>query len=327
MKIEKRALYNLMRMNWLMNPSIVAEPWQVEDYRTLPIEKIFDRLKAHEIRLDKSSFLAFAAEVDTPEELNDFLLDDTEADVVTQDQVYLLVFELWRRLITDRPSLSIFCDELDYQIHEYDATDGANSEHMQDVIGNLQEILDENSDQGGAPADIFKSICSDCANDVENFLYDYISDHLAAGHDLYVSELLDGLTPYISDVKWFGLLRAQLLASQDSSSSQDLAQQLIEYYGNGGDVEFNLELLTFIVHGGDQASFVSLVKKTLPLLTIEDEFQSLLGICMDFYRRSDKEKKEKEIEKMLTRRSHLHLEGDLKPKDPQYAELLALLVE
>lgn len=327
MKIERRALYNLMRMNWLMDPSIAAEPWQIEDYRALPIERIFERLRAHEIQLDKNNFIAFAAEVDTPEELTDFFLDGGDADIVSQDQVYLLIFELWRRLVSDRPSLSIFCDELDHQIHEYDTTGGANSEILQDVIGNLQEILDENSDQGGDPVDIFKSICSDCANDIENFLYDYISDHLAAGHDLYVAELVDGFSHYISDVKWFAFLRAQLLAATDFSASQLLAEKLVDLYGGSGDAEFNLELLSFMVQGGNKESFVTLVKKTLSFITVEEEFQSLLSICMDFYHRLDKEKEEKEIEKILVKRSHLHLEGHLSSKDSHYAELLGILMK
>ena len=37
MQIERRALYNLMRMNWQIDPSLPAEPWQVEDYRVFTI--------------------------------------------------------------------------------------------------------------------------------------------------------------------------------------------------------------------------------------------------------------------------------------------------
>ena len=36
MDAERRALYNSLRMHWLLDPNMAVEPWQVEDYRSMP---------------------------------------------------------------------------------------------------------------------------------------------------------------------------------------------------------------------------------------------------------------------------------------------------
>ena len=105
MQIERRALYNLMRLNWLHNPSMPVEPWQVDDYRSMPLETVFERLRFHDIDFDRNLFTELANEYDTPEQFTDAVLADVDTDTVTQDQVYLLIFELWRRLLPEKPML------------------------------------------------------------------------------------------------------------------------------------------------------------------------------------------------------------------------------
>ena len=45
MHIDRKALYNLLRLNWLRDPSLDVEPWQVEDYRHLELETLYERLQ------------------------------------------------------------------------------------------------------------------------------------------------------------------------------------------------------------------------------------------------------------------------------------------
>lgn len=325
MQIERRALYNLMRLNWLHNPNMPVEPWQVEDYRTMPLETIFERLRFHDIEFEKGLFIDLAADYDSPEDFTDAVLAEFDADTVTQDQIYLLLFELWRRLLPEKPCLSVFCDELDHQIHLYDSGNSENTEEIQDVVANLQVILDENIDEGADPLEVFESICGGCANDVESFLYDYISDQIESDHLSYAADLLDGFNNYVSDVKWFDFLRARHIAFHDQSAANELVPQLIQDSKDTPDLEFNLELLSFLVQGGEKGIFVGLVRKTLPLLQTEGDFQDLLAICIDFFHRLDCEKEEDSLQKLLRKRSHLHLEGVVNSKDPQINELLHLL--
>ena len=121
MQMQRHALYNLLRMNWKEHKDLDVEPWQVEDYRKLSLEALFKRLSDLSISLDRVSFLAFADDLDTPEDFADSLNDESDNDPMVQDQIYLLIFELWRRLIPEKQSLSIFCDELDRRIEMYDS--------------------------------------------------------------------------------------------------------------------------------------------------------------------------------------------------------------
>ena len=108
--LHTKALYNLIRFNVQEDGSIPHEPWAVEDLRPLPEETLFSRLGKLGIALDRARFVQFSEGCDTPEDLTDLLLDDA-ADEKMHDPIYLLLFELWRRFLPERPSLSIFCDE------------------------------------------------------------------------------------------------------------------------------------------------------------------------------------------------------------------------
>lgn len=303
-----------------------AEPWQVEDYRALTSEKLFERLRFHDIHLDKDYLLSLAEEVDTPEELTVLLLEDIEpAPTPTEyDQIYLLFFELWRRFITDRPCLSIFCDELDHQIHLHDMENHHNDEAIQDIISNLQIILDENTDKGVDPQEVFKLISSNCAHDIETFLFDYISEQVEIENDTYASELLDGFIVYIEDVKWFDFLRMRLLMHAPKSDSTRFLSQLIDRYSEDKDLEFNLEMLAYMVKASNLELFLKLVKKTLPLIAIEADFQDLLDICSDFFHYLDMEPQEIAVQKILAKRRHLNIQNAFKPKDPDATALLAI---
>jgi len=325
MQIERRALYNLLRMNWLQDPFIEAEPWQIEDYREMSYKAIFDRLKEKNVNLDRPSFLALAENHDTPEDLTDELLDNMYLDIEIQDQIYLLVFELWRRLITEKPCLSIFCDELDHQIHLYDTSTSQNTEAIQDVLANFQVVLDENADQGVNPRQVFISISAGCANDIESFLYDFIAQQIDNRNDSYAAELLDGFYNYMTDEKWFDFLRARLQASTDIAGSNQLIRQIVQNTSKEPDLEFNLEILSFLVQGGEKEIFVNLVKKTIALIIVEEDLQDLLLICADFYHCLDYDHEELAIQKILKERSNNKPEETIDRKDPHFAELLKVM--
>lgn len=325
MEVERKALYNLMRMNWMQDPTMQVEPWQVEDYRILDLKHLFERLHVHDLQLDKNHFLGLADQVDTPEELTALLLEDSEYEPIVYDQIYLLLFELWRRFITDRPCLSIFCDEFDAQIYLYDNHELDNNESIQDVIATLQKILEENTDKGIDPHDVFRLLMSNCAHDLESFFYDYILDQIENGNEAYAFELIDAFRPYVEDIKWYEFLRTRLLALSQVTATQKNLRLLVEKYADEKDLEFNLEVLTFMVKAGDPEVFAKLVRKTLPLISIEGDLQDLLEICADFYHYLDLEKKEQAIRKILVKRSHFHPEGHVSPQDSARSELLSTL--
>ena len=275
MNIERRALFNSLRINWLANPSLKVLPWQVEDYRVLPLEEIFARLRKKDIDLDRVSFAALADEVDSPEQLCESLWAESDLETSEKDQVYLLIFELWRRVVNEKPCLSIFCDELDYQIFAYDHGKLAHAENIQDAIANLEVILDENVDAGIDPIEVFEMVSNCCANDLETFLYDYISEQIDDTHNYpYAADLLDSFGHYMKGAAWFDFLRARLLSQTDPESSDKLLRQIIQDIKKQQDLDLGLEVVSFLAKGGDPELFRLLARQTVPMLETEEDFQA-----------------------------------------------------
>lgn len=309
----------------MLDPTLVVEPWQVEDYRSMPLDTIFEKLENNDIHFDRSSFQAFADTVDSPEDLTEVVMGDSTSDTKIQDQIYLLVFELWRRLLPEKPSLSIFCDELDQQIHLYDRREVGNDEGIQDILANLQVILDENVDQGTEPHEAFECIEGGCANDIESFLYDFIAEQIDEENFAYANELLDGFSGYIHDTKWFEFLRARLLAVTDPEEANVLVKQLVKNEGGQRDLAFNFELLSFLVRAGDRETFENLAKLSARLLEVEEDFQNLVSLSADFYHRLDHERIEQDLQVILNKRANKNLDADFKTNDAGLAEFLKIL--
>lgn len=325
MDVERRALFNSLRQSFMLDQNLAVEPWQVEDYRSMTLDAVFNRLNLQDIRLDKSSFTTLAEEFDTPEELTEHLLGALDVDDMTTDQVYLLVFELWRRLVPEKPSLTIFCDELDNQIHLYDSGLATNPEAIQDAMANLKVLLDENVDEGCDPLEVFDTISAGCANDIENFLYDFIAEQIDAKNISYASELLDAFAEYVRDTRWFDFLRVRVMSHSDPAGADLAVRQLIKENTADPELEFNLEVLAYLVQGGNKGMFINLVKQTMPLLKTEEDLQDLLLICADFYHLLDQEHIEHKIHNILKKRSTMHFESKIIPKDQDIDELLKIL--
>ncbi len=305
--LQTKALYNLLRLNAAEDPSVKADPWALEDLRTLSLEALWGRLEQYNVQLHKSTFQQFAESCDTPEELADLLLPDGTSDQ-RRDPFYLIIFELWRRLIPEKQSLSIFCDELDYRIALYDQGHLESDESIQDALANLLEVLDENADAGANPEDIFIAVCDYCAHDLESFLYDYIADLLDSGNSLYASELVEGFSPYITEPVWFDFLRIRLLAFTDIGDANLAIHRLLE-----GEIELPLllEMIRFLSANGEHALFSLAVKKALPLLNAQEEWAEVMNLVADYYRRLDEEEIEQSIQKILDQRKS----GPITPSD------------
>lgn len=325
MQMERRALYNSLRLNWLQDPTIAVKPWQVDDYRTYSLEKLFEGLKSKGYALNKASFLALAENADTPEDLTDDLLADSELDATDQDFVYLHLFELWRTLLPEKTCLSIFCDELDYQIDSYDQAKSLNAESIQDVIANLEVILDENTDEGADPIAVFETISAGCASNIESFLYDYISEQIDFGNISYASELLDDFIDYVKDLRWFEFLKARILINTDPLGTYETIRQLIQDAKDEPDLEFNLELLSFMVQGGEGDLLAKLVQQTYPLLEMEEDFQDVLNICADYFSCLDQDKKEQEIQTLIQKRKKRSPQEIIEFNDPDFKTLMQII--
>lgn len=325
MELSRRASYNLLRYSWLDDPSIEVQPWQVEDYRSMSQNDIFSRLENLGISLNHELFLNSSYSFDSPEDYADSLTEGKPISEKTRDQIFLLLFELWRRFTPEKLSLSIFCDELDRQISLFDNGELESDESMQDVITHLETILDENIDEGAIPNEVFQVVSNNCFHNLEDFLYDYTILQIELGNESYASELIEGFTPYLKGSKWFELLQMQFKALSDVEEALEQLKKMVNKALKEEDLEYNLEILSFMAQIGDEKDFVKLVKKTVPLLDIEADFQDLLNICIDYYHFLDIDDKEREIHQILQKRENLSSSQNFDKNDPQIAQLLKII--
>lgn len=297
MELQTKALYNLLRLNVAQDPSLPCEKWQIEDLRLATLETLFGRLKEAGLTLDSQVFYRFAEECDSPESLTELLLVDLEEPEL-YDRLYLVIFELWRRLLPEKQSLSIFCDELDHWISLFDAGQLESDEPIQDAIANLIEILDENADAGAKVSEIFTLISSYSAQDLFTFLVDYISEILDSGNKLYAAELIDHLSPYMPKDAWFAFLRVRLMAFSDPVKAN---QELAALFERKEELTIDLlmEAMQFIVIFGEKPLFLEAARLAMPLLETREEFEEFLTLSVDYFRRRDREDLEQAASKLL----------------------------
>lgn len=300
MRFRGRALYNLLNLSDLEGNDEV-KPWQVAPYRQISSEDLFIRLANLGIFLTEESYLAYAESCDTPEELIDCLWVEEEHDE-KQEEAYLITFELWRRYLPKKQSLSLFGDELDHLISLYDKGELLDEELLQKSLSDLEDILDQAVDSGTKPEEIFEMISQYCAHDVETFLYDYIIDQMDSGNETYASELLDGFFDYVAEKKWFDFLKARLFALSDSEESDVLLIGLIEQLEEDADSELCFEICRFLVNRGDTKLFIRSAHLLLSQIETEEDFRIFLELLAEFYRCLDQEPVEKAVQDLITKR-------------------------
>lgn len=324
MQLKGKALFNLLRVGWLEDRKNEVKAWQIEDLRDISIEELFSRLKKLGLILDEETFSLYAENCNSPEELVDFIWIEEE-EIEKRDQTYLLLFELWRRLLPDKLCLSIFCDELDQLIELYDQGELGEEESLQNALSILEDILDDAYDKEGDAPKVFKEVASYCAHDLERFLFDYISDQVMEKNETYASELVDAFYDYGSDRRRFDLLRARLFALFDLEESNLVYGRLLEEFREEPDLELILIVAESLIHHGDVRLFMQAIKQVLPLLKTEEEFQNLLAMIAEYYRCLDRDEEEKVIKGLLEARSARSLETAVDPSDQALARISHLV--
>jgi hypothetical protein len=321
MRLERKALYNLLRMNWLADPSLEVEEWEVDDYRTWDPEDLIAVVAEFDGPSSRSAFLEEASPFDDPEQMTASLGSKQETE--KEDRLYLALFELWRRWLPERPSLSIFCDDLDRQIQQYDAGEAAAVEQLADTVASLQDLLDESADDGHDPEEVFGQVAARCANDLAGFLYDYISDQIDGGSHSYASELIEGYLPYLKNDPWFAFLRAKLTAVSDIDQANRMLKEILD--SKTSTLELNLEMLQFLSQSGDRDLFIEVAHKSLPLLEREEDLLELLESVAQYYRCLDCDALETRINSLIEERSEFAPEQKLRSRNSVLKQVRALL--
>lgn len=255
---------------------------EIRHFRSATDGELFEALENFDVFLDQGTFLEHAENVDLPEELVAFLVEDSVSDEV-KAKIYLIIFECWRRFCPEKQTLSIFCDELDFTIDLYEKEELGNEEYLQALLEELVRILDEAVDHGEQPSDVFNAIQGYFHRDLEAFLYDYISTLIDQEYETYASELIDTFDVYIQDRLWFDLLRVRLAGDTDV-----MLAHLIEAATDRGDVELLTELLYFLIAMGECDRFIEVTLKMLPAIRTDMQLRELISMLREYVSTLDK---------------------------------------
>ncbi|MDN3508303.1 MAG: hypothetical protein P0S94_05230 [Simkaniaceae bacterium] len=295
-----------------MNPSggnaLEVEAWQIENYREVELENLFIRLLELDIDLDLDALTTSFEEADSPEELALFLAQDTGTK--RYEKIYLLVFELWRRLCKEKESLSIFCDELDQQIYKFN-NDLIETEEMLDVLEMLDHILDTNADRGVDPKVVFESVCSYLAHDLEQFIYDFIGLQIENQQTLYASELIDHFYPYVLKTHRLDFLRIRCAALLGTDDVDEMIAHLECELENETSLQGLFDVLDFATQYGQSDLFLRTFSLITPMVETIDAYQELLTFTMHYFESVGLAKEVTLLQKMVKAAGKKHPDTDV----------------
>jgi hypothetical protein len=316
MEFQGRAFYNLLRFNAMEDQTAKSyEPWQIEDYRSLSDQELFDRLKKLKIALSIEAFHEIARNIDTPELMASYLTHD-EAEVEEEDQIYLIIFELWRRLMKDCRSLSIFADEFDRWMEVYDGQKEDVDDIVHSFLFELENFLDEAHDSGKDPHETFAFISSFFAHDLENFIYDFIYDRIEKEALIPASELIDALMPYVSRGVWLEFLRLKMFSKQDVEQLPFLVHRFAEKVVDTKDLELLIEVLDLMIGDSLVDLFFQFFDQGLALCQTYQQLLDMAAILKEFYQSIEDHVKSQRVDEVLYRLTQKEGHKKLIKQDP-----------
>lgn len=327
MDFRGRSLYNMMRINAQENEASEYKNWEIRDYRSMTVETIFEELETLGVYLEEESFKVSSDECDTPEELAEcFFEEDLSRE--QKIRIYLLIFELWRRLNIERQTLSIFCDELDHVIEAYEENQAGSEERLVSMLSDLENILDQSVDHHKDPPEkIFEAVKQFCCHDLEVFIYDFISIMIDQANETYASELVDAFLEYFREKNWLKFLRIRLISSANLQESKLLLDRLLEDLEEKPDFDLYLEILRYLIYLGDTQQFRAVFEVAMTLLKTEDDLTQLLTIALEYFSCIEKPEQEQYLRAALAGREALDLNTPLDRESPAYYLLKDFLLQ
>lgn len=276
--VEKRALYTLLRSSQPKNRNGSPSSWETDDYRAFSLEELFKRLKQNHCSLNRADFLAYAETCDSPEALAHLLMGDQELSSEEEDRLYLLLFELWRRLMPEHPSLSILGEELDHQIARFDAGDSGAVEGVMQILERVVQVLDDNIDEGIPPGVAFQEFERYSANDLEVFVYDFASELIEEGDRAYAQDLAEQFEELLAHRPWFLLLKLRLMEDSRGVALEKAAQELLGHDFSDAGAAFYIEFLSLVAQLEIDSLFCPIFEAAVRLVQSPEEREDLQEI-------------------------------------------------
>ncbi len=252
--------------------------WELENHQALTTEELFGRLKQLGISLEQEHFAAFAEPVKSPEELADVVVPD-EADDELHDHAYLILFELWRRILPERRPHSIFCNELDELMTDWYAEGEGSNERVQSAVSLLQTILRDADDAGMDPETLFAMIAEGCGNNLAGFLYDFGRSQIEdeGGDPQLAREIVGFYQNIVPDSRWMHLLHAALLEGEGlDEESLSLRLKLAAELTEDWSLQAALELISDLIGSGALVTALELIELGLRRAQCKQEAADVL---------------------------------------------------
>ena len=210
-------------------------------------------------------------------------------------------------------------------MYRYDQQQPETIIDLQKALTHFIRILEENVDQGVAPQEALRLLSPYCANDLETFLFDFMSDQLDEEHEVMVQDLIDELEPYTETNKWFKLLRIRLFDEYHHKIRLKLVEEIIEEHLNEEDLDYNIELLALLCDKNSSLHFISVANHTFSLLKQEDDFQDLLSLLIEYFHLQGQKQNETVARKILEKRKSQRIDQPIKIDDLDIRTIKSLL--
>lgn len=289
--------------------------WMAEDYALLETEILYQRLKAFGIT---GKIEELSKQANDPEELAQKLSGSEDLE-----KIYLLIFELWRRFLPEKETLSIFADSLDELIDRFEEQDL--SEEEEDLLicrlKSLENLLDDYVSRGWDKETAFEFVASYFCYDLEQFIYSFILDQISFGNDTLASELILGIYPYIKEKSGFDFLKIQILYNVDPQRALSMLDELVEEGDECENPDLWLDVIAFLAAHGDHQRLKAAYQKTVHHLEHEIDLREMLSILADYYDLIGNSSQKQTVLKIAQSRSELPPEAHL---DLSYHEKLML---
>jgi hypothetical protein len=300
-----RSKFNLIKYKKRENPNLKVKDWEVLDYKSLSLEVLFSNLKALGFDFTPESVIELK---DSGEELDTISLkkfSTLHISVENLERAYLNFFEIWRRLLPDHKSISVFANDFDEFIDAYEKGEVTGNEAL---FNELFDILDESVDEGMEAKSVFEELSNYFGHDLESFLICYIFDLIEHDNETLALRYLDNIYPYIRGNLWLDFFRIKLLKGALPEDVTAITFRFLDKLKLNFDPELAFEVLYYLIETGHKEIFKKTYKEFLKEIKTQDEFREMLEILHAFFSLNEQNKEENLVKELIENRKKMSLQ-------------------
>lgn len=306
MLFSGRAYYNLLWLERLRGNTIPAHKWEFLDYRELDFATLFSMLHEFNIFFDADTFESLSEDADSPEEFIERVEIEDKDD---KRKIYLIVFELWRRLIEDKESVSIFCDELDRIVAAYETE--KDDEQLLYILYKVLEILERNTQLDEPPEAIFQKLSLYIAHDLENVIYTYIDSKLNSESEDSCIDLIDDFMPYVKEKRALKFLKLKSVPNAFHEEKEKLTIYIVSSLQEKVNVPLSISILFYLIEINNIELFSELFSFLIHYISEEKPLVSLLDVLVAYHRKRGEVEKQQQVYQFLQKRLSASKKGKI----------------